>query len=109
MRRFELHRDYDETGISGTGVVAEGVVYENGWCSMIWKTEYFSLVAYPSIEHVEKIHGHQGKTRVVFIDPEENDAEVPRGYCAVCDATFAYAHVCRSRVRERTLLRRERL
>lgn len=68
MRRFFLQRDQDETGISGTGRVAEGVQYQNGWCSMMWLTEYFSLVAYPSIEHVEKIHGHQGKTKIVWID-----------------------------------------
>ncbi len=68
MRRFQLVRDVDETGISGTGTVAEGVQFKNGWCSLIWLTEYFSLVAYPGIDHVEKIHGHGGKTRIVFLD-----------------------------------------
>ena len=70
MRRFHLERVEDATGISGTGKVAEGVQYTNGWCSMMWLTEWFSLVAYPSIEHVEKIHGHGGKTLIVFDDPE---------------------------------------
>ena len=68
MRRFYLQRDEDASGISGTGRIAEGVQYANGWCSMMWLTEYFSLVASPGIDHVEKIHGHQGKTRIVFLD-----------------------------------------
>jgi hypothetical protein len=48
--------------------VAEGVVYHNGWCSMMWKTSVFSLVTYPDIESVETIHGHNGKTRIVWVD-----------------------------------------
>ena len=68
MRRFYLQRDEDASGISGTGRIAEGVQYANGWCSMMWLTEYFSLVTYPGIDHVEKIHGHNGLTRIIFLD-----------------------------------------
>ena len=68
MRRFYLQRDEDLTGISGTGRVAEGVQWGNGWCSMMWMTEWFSLVVYPGIEHVEKIHGHEGRTKIVWVD-----------------------------------------
>jgi hypothetical protein len=71
MRRFELHRDEDATGVSGVGIVAEGVVYHNGWVSMIWRTSLFSLVVYPNIMSVESIHGHNGKTRLVFLDSPE--------------------------------------
>lgn len=70
MRRFHLHRREDETGISGTGHIAEGVQYRNGWVSMIWLTKFFSLVTYPDIESVERIHGHGGKTVIVWDDPE---------------------------------------
>lgn len=68
MRRFELHRDVDETGISGIGVVAEGVQFTNGYCALTWLTLHTSVAFYPSIETLEAIHGHQGKTRVVWID-----------------------------------------
>ena len=68
MRRFSLQRDVDETGISGIGRVAEGVVFSNGWIALTWLTEYTSVVFYPSIVDVEHIHGHNGKTRVVFED-----------------------------------------
>jgi len=67
-RRFQLIRDVDVTGISGTGPVADGVLWPNGWCSVMWRTQWFSLVAYPSLEHVEHIHGHNGQTRIVFLD-----------------------------------------
>lgn len=30
MRRFELHREEDVSGVSGTGVVAEGVAFSDG-------------------------------------------------------------------------------
>ena len=70
MRRFELHRDQDITGVSGTGVVAEGVLFSTGWVALTWLTVVNSLVFYPAIENVEKIHGHDGKTRIVWLDNE---------------------------------------
>ncbi len=68
MKRFILQRTEDLTGVSGTGEVAEGVVFYNGWVALIWKTGISSLVFYPSITNVETIHGHDGKTKVVYID-----------------------------------------
>lgn len=67
MKLFELHRDEDESGISGTGVVAQGVIFDNGWCSLSWLTEHTSAVFYTSIEEVIAIHGHDGKTRVMQV------------------------------------------
>jgi hypothetical protein len=74
MRRFHLERDTDATGISGTGKVAEGCVFSNGWCCMTWLTEITSCVWYPNIGAVEFIHGHGGLTRIVFYDPVEGDS-----------------------------------
>lgn len=68
MRRFLLDRTEDPTGISGTGYVAEGVVFSNGWVGLTWVTPWTSVVFYPSLEHVEHIHGHEGKTVLVFVD-----------------------------------------
>lgn len=67
-RRFQLVRDVDETGISGTGAVAEGVVTPLGTAAMAWLTEHRSVAFYASIAEVEAIHGHNGKTRIVFVD-----------------------------------------
>lgn len=71
MRRFYLQRDEDATGVSGTGRVAEGVQFSNGWVALTWLTQWTSVVSYPQgIEAVEHIHGHQGRTRIVWMDEE---------------------------------------
>lgn len=67
MKLFELRRDVDETGVSGTGTVAQGVIFDNGWCALTWLTDHTSVVFYTSIVEVVAIHGHDGKTRVVQI------------------------------------------
>ncbi|QNO12532.1 hypothetical protein SEA_MULCHMANSION_116 [Streptomyces phage MulchMansion] len=68
MRLFELHRDVDASGVSGTGVVAQGVEFDNGQCCMTWLTEWNSVAVYPDIATLEAIHGHNGNTRVVWIE-----------------------------------------
>lgn len=66
--RFELHRDSDETGVSGVGVVAQGVEFWDGTVAMRWITDVASTAIYNDVSDVEHIHGHNGKTRVVWID-----------------------------------------
>ena len=69
-RRFELHRDEDVTGVSGTGVVAEGVIFRDGVGAVRWLTEWPTSAVFHDRgqEAIEHIHGHGGKTRVVWID-----------------------------------------
>lgn len=71
MRVFKLLREEDESGISGTGVVAEGVVFSSGKCALGWlsgpKDAGRSVCVYDSIGDVERIHGHGGKTKVLLI------------------------------------------
>ena len=64
MRVFELIRHEDETGISGIGVVAEGIEFSNGKCAIAWMTRFSSVAVYDSIRLVEAIHGHDGKTEI---------------------------------------------
>lgn len=69
-KRFVLNRLEDESGISGTGIVAEGIQFSTkkcaiGWCS---DSEVNSVATYDNIDHVEKIHGHDGKTVIRWID-----------------------------------------
>lgn len=68
MRRFELHRDVDPSGVSGTGVVAEGVVFTDGTAVMRWVGTLATTVVADSLGDIVCIHGHNGKTRVVFLD-----------------------------------------
>jgi hypothetical protein len=66
MKPFWLERVEDESGVSGVGLVAEGVVFSNGWCALTWLTEHTSVAFYQSIEEVAAIHGHDGKTKIVI-------------------------------------------
>jgi hypothetical protein len=68
LRRFQLVRDVDATGVSGTGVVVEGVRFTDGTVALRWLSEHTSTAIYASIDDVEKIHGHDGATRVVWLD-----------------------------------------
>lgn len=68
MKRFWLRRIEDESGISGTGDVAEGIVFTSGKAVLNWTTEHTSIAVYDSLEELMAIHGHDGKTILVWID-----------------------------------------
>ena len=66
-RLWELVRMEDETGVSGTGVVADGIEFPDGTAAMKWRGELSSVAFYQGgIKDVLAIHGHGGKTRVRF-------------------------------------------
>lgn len=66
LKTFVLQRQVDVSGISGTGIVAEGVLWEDGTCTIRWKGDRPSIVHWQSIEHAESVHGHGGHTMFVF-------------------------------------------
>jgi hypothetical protein len=68
MRRFNLVRNEDETGVSGTGNVAQGIQFDTGACAMAWLTSVSSVAIYGSIDDIVFIHGHGGKTVVEWLD-----------------------------------------
>lgn len=84
VRRFELHRDQDVSGVSGTGVVADGVQHPDpmvlefpdgsrlelpaGWCRIRWRGDYQSTVLWESVDDAMAVHGHHGSTRLVWRD-----------------------------------------
>jgi len=75
-RRFVLERKEDIHGNSGTGTVAEGCEFENGWVALTWASQYSSGTWFPSIHNLKHLHGHEGRTRVLWIDPpDKNDIE----------------------------------
>lgn len=69
MRRFNLMRIEDASGVSGVGIVAEGCEFSNGLCALTWLTRYRSVCMYTSIKELEAVHGHEGRTRVEWVDP----------------------------------------
>jgi len=66
MERFYLNRVEDETGVSGTGIVAEGVQFTDGTAVLRWTTATSSTAVYASIDDLEAIHGHGGSTQIVW-------------------------------------------
>lgn len=68
VKRFQLLRHHDVSGVSGTGVVAEGVQFTDGTVVIRWYGEHPSTVVWASIMAAIAIHGHSGNTEVVWID-----------------------------------------
>lgn len=71
MRLFHLQRDEDETGVSGTGRVAEGVEFSDGSIAVRWLSHTACTNMYANVKQLMLIHGHGGRTRVVFEDETE--------------------------------------
>ena len=65
-KTFYLHREEDESGVSGTGRIAQGIVFDNGRVAMTWLSEHPSVTVYDNIGEVRAIHGHAGKTEVIM-------------------------------------------
>lgn len=73
MRRFQLHRIEDVSGVSGNGIVAEGVAFSNdGPVALRWMSEWPTSVVFHDrgIASVEAVHGHGGRTKIVWLDHE---------------------------------------
>lgn len=68
MRRFQLNRREDVSGMSGVGIVAEGAVFHDGQVVISWFGNFHSMEVWPSIESAERIHGHGGLTTVEWLD-----------------------------------------
>lgn len=68
MRMFVLQRDEDETGVSGTGTVAEGIEFSDGTVMLRWIVgDHKSSVVWDDIDSVEAVHGHGGKTKIQWV------------------------------------------
>lgn len=76
---FVIKRKEDVTGISGVGIVGEGVVFSDGWGVTHWldrppmnepKTEIWHKPWYRrrGPDPFTKISGHGGKTVLVWVD-----------------------------------------
>lgn len=74
--RFQLIRQHDVTGISGTGLVAEGVQFSDGTVVMRWlksgtsRPEHVkpTTVVHDDIDSVIALHGHGGATFVRWVE-----------------------------------------
>ena len=71
MRRFILRRLVDDSGISGTGPVAEGVEFEDGQYSLSWNSRFHTVEIGPNVKTLLALHGHGGHSMIEWIDEEE--------------------------------------
>lgn len=71
-RRFHLVRRKDPSGVSGTGVVAEGAVWSSGAVALHWPGHPRATSVWGSLEDLVAAHGHNGSTVVEWLDcPDE--------------------------------------
>lgn len=68
FQRIRLNRKRDVSGVSGTGIVAYGVVWPDGSVTLRWDTQVRSTVMYDSLEDVQTITGHGGNTVIEWVD-----------------------------------------
>lgn len=74
MRLFYLDREVDDSGVSGTGRVAEGVCFDDGECVLRWIIgPVHSTVIYDNVDQMLNIHGHGGHTKITWLEENKSD------------------------------------
>jgi hypothetical protein len=84
-RTFELVRYRDLSGVSGTGVVAEGCVFTDGSVALRWRGTNPATAVWPDLESVLAVHGHQGATEVRWLEGDGSPAD-PDAWSEPADA-----------------------
>lgn len=71
---FVLRRTEDVTGVSGTGIVADGVIFPGGTKTVTrWRggtTGVAQTCVWDSIQDVKTVHGHNGATQIDLVPVE---------------------------------------
>ncbi|MER7244628.1 hypothetical protein [Kribbella sp. NPDC000426] len=80
MRRGELYRYRDPSGVSGTGVVALLVEFppnQDGqqWVAVKWLGRNPSLTFWPGVGDLLEVHGHLGASEIRWLDPDPFDVD----------------------------------
>ncbi len=75
-RTFELVRYRDPSGVSGTGVVAEGCEFTDGSVALRWRGDNPATAVWPDLDSVLAVHGHQGATEVRWIGSPAESAGI---------------------------------
>ena len=78
IETFTVCRQQDETGVSGTGVVIEGVQYATGQVVLHWLTPFpkGSIAIFESLAEFKKVHvnPHPGnKTIITWVDGRQEE------------------------------------
>lgn len=78
-QRFYLYRHQDMSGISGTGIVADGIKWPDGTVTIRWRGTRPSTVNWDSVEDAESVHGHGGATVFVWIGSDHKPIPTENG------------------------------
>lgn len=70
-RTFDLVRFHDVSGVSGEGIVAQGVQFADGQVALQWPKPGRSVAVWDSVDALLHVHGHNGLTVVRFHDGED--------------------------------------
>ena len=78
IRSFTVCRQHDETGVSGEGVIIEGVVLASGHCIIHWlfPPPRGGIAIFDSLEDFLKVHVKphpENKTIITFEDGEQRE------------------------------------
>lgn len=69
FKRFKLRRLHDVTGVSGEGIVAEGVQFSDGRVALRWCVgPARSTVVWDQLNDAIRVHGHDGNTVLEWVD-----------------------------------------
>lgn len=74
-RRFWLARHHDLSGVSGTGIVAEGTLWSSGQAALHWPGQPTATSLWASLDDLLAVHGHGGWTTVEWIDGNDRHTE----------------------------------
>lgn len=86
-RRFHLLREFDATGASGTGRVADGVEWPDGTATVHWRGEDNSDAFWPTgMAGVQRRSCHDGHTLIIWDDPPCGRSTIPDGRTIDSDA-----------------------
>ena len=79
FKEFHLVRTEDIHGVSGCGVVARGVVFpKDEKCVVEWCSDFDTITVFGSMEEIDQIHGHDGKTKIVMGPPKPQKKRKPK-------------------------------
>ena len=66
MKKFYLLRHEDIHNNSGTGVVAEGIIFGDGTGSYTWLTKHKTITTFVKVKDVIDLHSHNGRTDMII-------------------------------------------
>ena len=78
-KTFHIIRQADESGVSGTGKVIDGIVWANGWTQIFWRTDLdpikrgnSSITFFESFDAFERIHitSHPTNNTIIVWDDD---------------------------------------